>query len=205
MQRQQQKTVANYNHSHPINGTQLTSSSFDGTDDWTSLDSSTMSDTVEIRTKTVIELNHHEIEHSDDFMSFECERCGTLFEVPEIFQASNPFYVAIYQMYIFGHYRHNRCPEEDKTQEERLRELLDEQDDDNTFDPRPQPQPQPKPYTPPNTNPKDLYWMDNNSIYQVDTGNGSIVTDGNVVIETDDPNYDAGEKLSQKDITETFK
>lgn len=167
---------------------------------------STTTDAIgELKTQPVtptIELNHHEIEWEDDFMSFECRRCETSFEVPEIFQASSGFRVAVYQMYIFGHFRKNKCPEEDKSEAERLQDLLDKhsgEDDTPLGGPI---NPNPSPYTPPNTNPQDLYWMNNNGIWQVETGNGSVVTDGSVIMESEDPQYAIGDMVDERTFME---
>lgn len=110
--------------------------------------------------KDCIELNHHEIEWSDDFMSFECRRCETSFEVPKIFQASTDFRTVLYQMFIFGHFYNNKCPESEKSKGEQLDELLDQTDGDRPLVPDPpviNPRYRPSPNPP--ANPNDVYWV----------------------------------------------
>jgi len=57
-----------------------------------------------------IEIGGHYVEYNSSFTKFECTRCDSCFEVPEIFQASVPFNQVLYQLHIIGHYRHYTCP-----------------------------------------------------------------------------------------------
>lgn len=136
-----------------------------------------------------ISLGGHSIEFNDDFTEFECTTCGTEFEVPDIFQASSGFRQAVYQLYIFGHYRHNECPGPQQTD---LEDILDDFDDGgNTQWP---------PTTTPPADPNKIYWQDPNTIWRVDTGNGDVVTNGEVIYESTDPNYYAGDMVTEKDF-----
>lgn len=78
-----------------------------------------------------IELGGHFITYSDDFMSFECRKCETSFEVPDIFQVSTAFNAVVYQLYALSHFRQEVCPKKDMSA---LGELYPQRQDDSTQD-----------------------------------------------------------------------
>jgi len=136
----------------------------------------------------------HSISYNDDFTEFECTTCGTEFAVPDIFQASSGFRQAVYQLYIIGHYRHNECP---GPEEKDLDDILDDLDDNGNTTP-----PNWPPTTTPPADPNRIYWQDPNTVWRVDTGNGTVTTDGGLVFDSTDPDYYAGDMLTEKDFME---
>jgi len=118
-----------------------------GNDNWSGKLSDYSLQTTSVTVSGDFEIGDHAITTSDDFHSFECERCEESFEVPEIFLKSTGFRTIVYEMYILGHFKNNTCTAK------RTRDLLDKLEKrDSGGSPLPSNGNSPKP--------GDVYWMD---------------------------------------------
>lgn len=108
--------------------------------------------------------------------NLNCTRCDMEEEVPEVFKLSSGFKEAVYRLYIYGKFKNESCATiEDLTEKSGLQIPADWTDPIS------------------DVNKDRVNWIDGNqNVWKVDTGNGTITTDGRSVLDSTDPKYRVG-------------